>query len=48
MFKKSTDCLIIGRVEFVKAIMSLSKPGTAADIIFDGPIAVLISVSSFG
>jgi hypothetical protein len=35
-----------GIVTFVKASISRGRPGTAAEIIFDGPIEVLISASS--
>ena len=48
MLKKSRDALMLGIVSLVKAIMSLVRPGTAADMSFLGPKAARISDNSFG
>lgn len=48
MLKKSKQALILGTVSLVKANMSRRSPGTAADIIFFGPRADLISERRIG
>ena len=48
ILKKSSEALNLGIVSLVKAIMSLVRPGTAADMSFSGPKAARISDSSFG
>lgn len=48
MLKKSTDSMILGIVEGVKAIISRGNPGTAAEMTLEGPIAERISARSSG
>lgn len=40
IFRKSTEDMMEGILEGVKASMSLCSPGTAAEMSFDGPRAV--------
>ena len=48
MLRKSTVEEIAGTVALVKASISLGKPGTAAESIFLGPIALRISARRRG
>jgi len=48
MLKKSSEALMRGIVDAVKAIMSLIRPGTAAEMSFSGPSAARISDRSWG
>lgn len=48
MLRKSTDSEMEGKVVDVKASMSRGRPGTAAEIILEGPMAFRIEERSLG
>lgn len=48
MLKKSKDLFIRGIVALVKASISRGRPGTAADMSLELPMAMRISASNFG
>lgn len=48
MLRKLTESMIFGIFSLVKANISLGRPGTAAEMVFSGPIADLIAFNSSG